>query len=133
MRTKHAERKVDNSIIAPRPPAALYVLQRTRAAFGCIPRTIRRWFRATLRAVLTSVISFFLAHPVLEAWALTLVHKFPKLDEWIYRFALARGVSPSRKTTFFMPSMEVSRLTPNARNIYANLKNGFEKHRKELR
>ena len=105
---------------------------------------ISREINAILSPILTSMIRVSLAHPMLEAWIQVLVHRFPKLEGWIYRFALAKGLLTGRATPFYLPLwasgqimscwplMNGSRLTPTARQIYEELKAAFEKQKKEV-
>ena len=98
-----------------------------KAVIVSMPLTIKRRIRTLLSPILARLIHFALAHPALKAWALTCVYRYPALESWLYRFAVARGITGG--TTMQIYS-ELSSLTPSALCIYAYLKAAIERHNK---
>lgn len=74
--------------------------------------------------VLVSIMQFVLAHPALKARALDLIFKFPALEDWIYHFALTKGLVAPGLTIQICSDISLS--TPKAQLIYADLKDAIE-------
>jgi hypothetical protein len=108
--------------------AAFDVLLRVWVMFSSIPWTLKRGIGGLLSLILGRLIHFALAHPTLKARALTLVLGYPALEEWLYRFAVARGLVTGATMIQIYP--DPSRLTPSALLIYADLKAAIVRHNK---
>lgn len=109
----------------------LYLFQGTRISSSMsssIPRTFKHGIGALLSPILARLIHFALVHPTLKARALTLVFRYPALEEWLYRFALARGLASG--TMIVNTPSDSPKLTPSALMIYADLKAAIEQHNK---
>jgi len=116
---------------------AFDVLLRARVMFLSILWTIKSGIRGLLSLFLAHLIGFALAHPMLKTWALAMLFRFPALEAWLCKFAMARGIIFSCATVqissdvHYEPSTKFSRLTPSARSIYADLKAAIERQNKE--
>ena len=109
----------------------LYVFQGTGIGSGMsssIPQTIRRRIGGLLSPILARLIQFTLAHPTLKTRALDCIFRYPVLEEWLYRFAVEGGLVTRCMTV--RAYSDPSKLTPNARIIYNNLKSAIELHDK---
>ena len=100
---------------------------------SAIPQTSRRKIGSIISPLLVRSIHFAKAHPSLKAQALKLVHMYPRLDAWLYSFALSkRLVDCCTKPQISSHELsESSHLSPYARRIYDDLKDSMEKYRKE--
>ncbi len=99
-----------------------------RAIFSRIPQTTKRCIGDLLSPIFAHTIHFIRAHPMLKAWALAWVCRYPALEAWLNRFALARGIIVGGMT---MQTLEPSKLTPSARRIYTDLKSAIERTKRE--
>jgi hypothetical protein len=109
----------------------LYVFQGTgigSGMFSSIPQIIKRSIGGLLSPILARLVHFALAHPTLKAWALTWVCRYPALESRLYRFASIRGLITSGATLQIYS--DLSRLTPSALLIYADLKASIERYNK---
>jgi|GEM_PF-1984587 len=96
-----------------------------KAVIASVPLTVKRGIKGLLSLILACLIRFAVDHPLLKAWALTCVHRYPALRSWLYRFAVARGIIGGTSVQIYS---ELSSLTPSARCIYADLKAAIERH-----
>jgi len=96
--------------------------------FSRIPQSIKRGIGGLLSPILAGLIHFALAHPTLKARALTLVFGYPALGQWLYKFAVARRMVTG--SMYVQSSSYPSKLTSNARLIYADLKAAIKQHNK---
>jgi hypothetical protein len=114
--------------------AGFDLLLRLIEAFGGISCILRRKIGSIASPLLDRMVRFAIAHPSLKARALTLVHRYPRLDAWLYSFAQSRGLvdySRSAQTSSGAPvPLELSDLTPDAHRIYLNLKASMEQNRR---
>lgn len=93
--------------------------------------SIKRAIRDLLSLMLSFLIKFALAHPALKAWALTFVFRIPVLDDWLYRFAVSKGLVAANMPV--MRSTDPIKLTPRAHLIYVDLKAAIEKRNMRAR
>jgi hypothetical protein len=89
--------------------------------------TIKRSIAGLLSPTLACLVRFALAHPRLRALALNCVYRYPVLESWLYRFSVASGIITGGMIV--QTYSELSRLTPNALSIYADLKAAIERHK----
>jgi hypothetical protein len=94
-----------------------------------IPRSIKRCIGGPLSSILAHLVLFALSHPTLKVRALALVYRYPALESWLYRFSRTRGLITDSTTVQIYS--DLSRLTPSALRIYADLKAAVERHGKE--
>ncbi len=112
---------------------SLDVLLRVKAMFSRILWTVKHGIGELLRLFLARLISFALYRPTLKAWALALLCRYPALEAWLCKFAIARGMIVCGTTVQlpYEPSTKFSRLTPSARSIYSDLKAAIKRHNEE--
>jgi FkbM family methyltransferase len=107
-----------------------------RAILARIPLTIISSIRIILSSILAGLIRFAIAHPMLKARALTLLHRSPAIEAWFRSFTVAKGLLPGGTTVPFYSednferSKESLSLTPNARYVYFELKAAIERNKK---
>lgn len=105
-----------------------------KAILSDIPQTVKRCIVGLLNPVFDLMIRFIRGNPKLKAWTLDWVHRYPLLENGLYRFLIAGGIIPGGKQTQisseapYMPSTELSKITPRARCIYTDLKDAIEQH-----
>jgi len=115
---------------------AFDMLLRLRAMIYSIPRTVKHGIWGLLSPILARLIHFALAHPTLKAWALAWVRRYPALESWLRRFAVAKGTIAGDMTEQISSgvsdelSAELSTLTPSARCVHADLKAAIDRHNK---
>jgi FkbM family methyltransferase len=108
----------------------------TGKKLSSIPRIIKGGLLALLSPILTPLMRFAMDHPRLKAGVLACVHRFPRCDAWVHRFALEKGIISPGPTVYINPVVpdeplgNISDLTPDARRIYADLKAAIERNNK---
>ena len=120
-----------------RPLRVVFIsLLHARSIFSEVLRPVKCSVGGQLGSLIVYMIRFARAHPRFKEWGLHWLRKYPEIDSRLHRFALARGLLPYSASAnnlsdmFYMPSLELKRLTPNARCIYTDLKNAIEDHNK---
>ena len=105
-----------------------------KAMLSDIAQTVKRCIGVLLSPVFDLMIRVIRGNPKLKAWTLALVHRYPPLENGMYRFLMAGGIIPGGKQTQisseapYMPSTELSKITPRGRRIYTDLKDAIEQH-----
>jgi hypothetical protein len=114
--------------------AAFDATLRLKAMLSDIPQTVKSFIVYLLNPVFDLMIRFIRGNPKLKAWTLAWVHRYPLLENGMYRFLIAGGIIPGGKQmqisseSPYMPSTKLSKITPRARSIYTDLKDAIEQH-----
>jgi FkbM family methyltransferase len=100
---------------------------RAKAPIAGISRILRCSIGAITSPILSGLISVAIANPSLKALAISVVNRYPRINEWLYYFVRSRGLMgaiPSQLSNQ-IPS-QLSDLSQYSRRIYADLKAAIE-------
>lgn len=114
------------------------ILRRWRAAVRSVPCAIKQGIKSLIKPVLAHGLRFVMARPVLKAKALNRLRKYPVLEARLRHFAVARRLvtgfdsysPPVSGINSPVDTVEISHLTPRARQIYNDLKTAIEQRKK---
>jgi FkbM family methyltransferase len=115
-----------------RPLRVVFVaLLRVQTMSPDVLRPVKLFIGHQLSSIIVYMIRFARAHPTFQDKGLFWVRKYPELNSWLHRFAVARGLLPGCKLNnnmYYAPSFDSKKLTPNARCIYKDLKDAIRQH-----
>jgi FkbM family methyltransferase len=107
-----------------------------------IPKGLWLAFKFPFKLMLAGLIGFILKRPTTQAWAITKLRKYPRLEAHLCSFASSRGIP--LEAAVFMPGVDqnisathanidtdISQLSQRARRIYQDLKVAMEQQQTE--
>jgi FkbM family methyltransferase len=112
---------------------AFDMLVRLRLMIFGISQKVKCGIEGQLGSIIARLINFVRSRPALKSRALSLVSRYPDLEARLLRFIVARGITSSGTSQIYseghyMPSTELSGLTPGACIVYTDLKAAIERH-----